>query len=296
MANPSYTARAVLGFKAGLQTLPAGLAVTAGNLDRWLALLTTAPNDSDAGLVEVSASTYARLQIAGTLATSAAQGSAGTTLTFSSVPSWVVPGMTVLDLTHPSYIGAGITVSSVTGTTVVLSAATSTAVPAADVIAISAFPAATSEGPAGMATGPALSFVSSGASAWGTVVAGALYDAATNGNLLDWDWLGDDPWYPFSATDANPGVLTAIGITIGSSPELANGASVALTERFGGVLPGGLSAETPYTVAGLNNDAFNVGVQTTSTGSGLVRQLTQQAVPINSTFTVPSGGYSIYLA
>ncbi|MGH7067169.1 MAG: phage tail fiber protein [Acetobacteraceae bacterium] len=285
MAKTGYLAKDLLNWAAGMASMPA----LAG---RWIALFTTAPNDSDAGAVEVSGGAYARAQLAGTAALSAATSS-GATLTFSSVPSWIAAGMTVLDLTATGAIAVGTMVSSKTATTVTLSASVSSATGASDTIAFSVFSAATSAGPANLTSGAALSFPQATAS-WGTVVAWGVYDAATAGNLLYWDWLGNDPWFPFDCTDASPGVLTAYGITAGSSPALANGAAVALTARFGGTLPTGLSSETVYTVASLASDAFNVGTNTTSPGSGMVRQITQQPIAINVTFSIPSGGLLIY--
>lgn len=132
--------------------------------------------------------------------------------------------------------------------------------------------------------------------AWGTVIAWGLYDAATAGNLLDWDFLGSDPWFPFTATLASPGVLTAPGITAGSSPTLANGASVVLTGEYGGTLPSGLTQYSIYTVAGLSSDTFNVGVNTTTVGNGMVRQITQQVIPINVTASFASGAITLVAA
>jgi hypothetical protein len=114
---------------------------------------------------------------------------------------------------------------------------------------------------------------------WGTVIAFGLYDASSSGNLLAWDFLGSDPWYPFECTLASPGVLTAFGITAGSSPTLANGASVVVSAEYGGSLPTGFSQYTTGTVASLSADVFNIGVNTSSTGSGLIRQYTQQSIP-----------------
>lgn len=285
MAKTGYLAKDLLNWAAGGVTMPA----LAG---RWIALFTTAPGDNDSGVVEVTGGAYARAQLAGTAALSAATSS-GATLTFASVPSWIAAGMTVRDLTTPGAIGAAVTVSSTTSTTVVLSASVSSATGASDTIAFSVFPAATGAGPANITSGAAVSFPQATAS-WGTVLAWGVYDAATSGNLLYWDWLGNDPWFPFDCTSASPGVLTAYGITSGSSPALANGASVAVTARFGGTLPTGLSSETAVTVAGLSSDTFNVGVNTSSTGSGMVRQVTEQPIAVNVTFSIPSGSLSIY--
>src|SRR5215475_4606766 len=55
------------------------------------------------------------------LTASAATAAAGTTLTFAAVPSTVVPGMSVTDLTTAAAIPANTTVQSTTATTVVMS-------------------------------------------------------------------------------------------------------------------------------------------------------------------------------
>lgn len=116
---------------------------------------------------------------------------------------------------------------------------------------------------------------------WGNVIAWGIYDASSSGNLLWWDFLGNDPWVPFTCTLASPGVLTAIGITANSNPNLTNGAICVVTNEYGGTLPTGLVEYTQYTVAGLSADVFNLGTNTSSTGTGMVRQITVQNIPSN---------------
>jgi hypothetical protein len=281
MALTGFSARNLLNNIAGATAMPSGY-------NRFLALFTTAPSDADTGAVEVAGGSYARVQVGGSDTTSAATAS-GTTLTFSAVPAWVVTGMTVNDATTSGVIPTATTVVSKTSTTVTISnAVTGGGVLNGDTITFSAFAAASGQGPSTATSSAAVTFAQATAS-WGTVVAWGIYDASTSGDLLEWDWLGNDPWYPCSITLASPGVITAIGITAGSSPALANGASVALTARFGGALATGLSSETIYTVAGLSADTFNVGVNTSSTGSGMVRQVTQQSIPNNVTASFSSG-------
>jgi hypothetical protein len=118
---------------------------------------------------------------------------------------------------------------------------------------------------------------------WGNVLAWGLYDAASSGNLLCWDFLGNDPWFPCSITSASPGVVTAPGITAGSAPGLANGATVVFSAEYGGALPAALTQYTQYTVAGLSADTFNVGVNTAAISGCMVRQVTVQNIPINVT-------------
>ncbi len=144
--------------------------------------------------------------------------------------------------------------------------------------------AASGLSPSSINNSAALSFPLSTAS-WGTVIAFGVYDAATAGNLLWWDWLGANPWFPFTCTLASPGVLTAPGITAGSTPALADAALVVVNAEYGGTLPTGLAVNTQYTVAGLSADTFNVGTNTTTVGSGMVREIVPQSVPNNITVT-----------
>jgi hypothetical protein len=133
-----------------------------------------------------------------------------------------------------------------------------------------------------------LSFPASTAS-WGNIIAWGIYDAVTAGNLLYWDFFGNDPWYPFTVTLASPGVITAIGITAGSTPALANGAIVVAESTYGGTLPAAIVQYTQYTVAGLASDTFNVGQNTATTGNGMVRQITVQNVPSGVTVSFTGG-------
>lgn len=289
MALTGFTARNLLNNVGGSLLMPSGF-------NRFLGLFTTAPGDNDAGAVEVTGGSYARVQMAGSAVTNAVTAAANNTLHFASTPAWIVAGMQIQDTTTAGAIPAGTTVTSTTSTTVVMSAnATGGGVLNGDTISFSAFGAATSQGPATALSIAAVTFAQATLS-WGTVVAVGIFDALTAGNLLDWDWLGNDPWVPCSITLASPGVVTAIGITANSSPALANGDSVAFTARFGGTLPVAISSETLATVAGLSADTFNVGINTASTGSGLVRKVTQQPVAANVTVSFSSGALSIVAA
>src|SRR5690242_2223668 len=89
-----YLAQAALNFMTGQQPMPA-----IGS--RYLALFTAAPtSDAGTGGTEVSGTGYARVQIAGAVTANASFTTASTTISFASVPSWVVPGMNVYDLTN----------------------------------------------------------------------------------------------------------------------------------------------------------------------------------------------------
>ena len=257
----------------------------------WLALFTAAGTDAGTGFTEVSGGAYARVQVSGTEAANGSFTTSSTTITMAvSAPAWVVAGMNVHDATTGLHVG---TVSSWSGTTLTLNAAAASASSgAADNLIISAFGSATGDDPSVITNVGALTFAASTAS-WGNVTAWGLYDASTAGNLLQWDYLGASGWYPFTCTNASPGVLTAPGITAGSSPVLANGALVELASEWGGAPPAGLSVNTQYTVAGLAADTFNVGTNTTSIGSGMVRQVVSQSFPSGITFSFQPGMLSL---
>ena len=268
----------------------------------WMGLFTTAPT-SDSGVTgatEVSGGSYARVQIAGTAAVNALTASGNPTLHFASTPTWIVAGMSIRDVTTPSAISAATTVLSTTGTTVVMSAnAAGGGVVNADSICFSAFaPPIASSGaePATISgfsqnTNTSFSFVQSTAS-WGTVLAFGLFDAVTAGNLRWWDFLGNFAWKPFTATSATPGILTS------TAHGYSNSDPVVVTAKFDGTtLPTtGGSWAGALTVADVTTDTFTAGVNTTSTGAGMVRKILQQSVPINITVTFGTSSLTLSLA
>jgi hypothetical protein len=260
-----------------------------------MALFTTAPT-SDAGVtgaVEVSGAGYARTQVAGNVTATSATGS---TITFGGgLPAWVTVGMSARDVTTPGNVPAATVVTIIAGNVVTFN--NSTAGVGTDVIRFSAFlPALASSGaepatlPAASTTGSIITFPQAGAS-WGTATSWGLFDAVTTGNNLMWDYLGNFKCLPFSCTLASPGVLTVV------ANGYANGDSVVVSAKFGGPLPTtGGSFAGPLTVAGAATDSVNVGVNTTSTGDGEVRKITQQPIAINVTASFGIGAFTISLA
>lgn len=119
---------------------------------------------------------------------------------------------------------------------------------------------------------------------WGTVVGFGIFDAASAGNLLVFDWLGNFPWLPFSCTSASPGILTA------PAHGNANGDNVIVASEFGGTLPATAGSWAGVlTVAGATTDTFTAGVNTTGTGNGMVRKTVSQSVPTGVQFQFPGG-------
>jgi hypothetical protein len=284
-----FLADEVLNYAGGEANMPA-----VGN--RWLALFTAVGSDAGTGFTEVTGGAYARVQIAGAGTTNATTASGNPTLHFAVTPAWVVPGMAVTDLTS-AVIPAGTTILSVTGTTAVMSAnATGGGVGNGDSIQFSAFGAASGSAPSSIVNGGVVTFPTATAS-WGTSLAFGVYDASTSGNLLYWDYLGNFTWNPVTVSSASPGVITekANGYTVGDN--------VVFSTEYGGTAP--TFSQSNFTgvlvVAHQATDTIDVtnggtAVNTSSTGSGMVRKIVQQPIAINTTASFAASTLSVTLA
>lgn len=120
-------------------------------------------------------------------------------------------------------------------------------------------------------------------SGWGTIVGFGLYDAATAGDLLDYDWLGNYAYLPFTNATGTSGVITA------PAHGYANGDQVIFTGEYGGTLPTGLTAETLYTVENATTNTFDVGADLTTVGNGMVRKVATQAIASGVTASFSGG-------
>jgi hypothetical protein len=290
-----YLAIGGLNWMLGVQPMP-GTATPGipSNGARFLALYTTAPTgDSGSGGTEVAAASYARVQFAGSITVNGSTTTASPTLHVASVPAWLAAlgtasnpgfGVNVWDATTGALIGT-VQTATAAATTITLQANAANAVGATDVLLFSAFPAAVasvgtepSVTPVTATSGAAINFATSGANAFGTVVAYGIYDAVTAGNFMGFDWLGNFKWIPFTASLASPSVFT----TDLAADVPTNGSSVVLTSKYGGTLPTGGAFSGILTTAGASGLTFNVGVNATAAGGGQFRQVTQQVVPINN--------------
>jgi hypothetical protein len=291
-----YVAKNHLNYLAGLGAEPS---LTGGT---WLALFTAMGTDANSGFTEISAGGYARVQISGSVTTNGTTASGNATLHFASVPSWVVAGMTIVDLTSGSVIPAGTTILSTTSTTVTMSAnASGAGVGGADSIGFSAYSASTGTSPSSIVSvadaklpQSTADWTANGAS---PVLGWGVFDAASSGNLLYSDYLGNYPWLPCEISSASPGVLTA------KAHGYAANDSIVFSTEYGGTAPtfsqsnltGVLAVVSPAT------DTFTVtnggtAVNTSSTGSGMVRKVTKQPIPINTTYTFSAGNLSLVSA
>ncbi|HCE10140.1 MAG TPA: hypothetical protein DEQ40_16360 [Oxalobacteraceae bacterium] len=269
-----YTAKNALNWLTGSVAMPTLPAI-------YLALFTAAPADSGSGGTEVSGVSYARVQVAGSLTTNGTTASGNATLHFASVPAWVQAGMTIYDNTASGLIPAATTVLSTTSTTVVMSAnAAGAGVGGTDSIGFSAFSGASGSAPSSAVNGSIITFATPGTGGWGTVVFFGLYDAITAGNYLDGDYIGNFPWLPVSISSASPGVMTTH----------AHGYSVADTlvysVEYGGTAPTfsasnltGLLAIAHAATDTLDVTNASVAVNTSATGSGMIRKVASQSIP-----------------
>lgn len=140
--------------------------------------------------------------------------------------------------------------------------------------------AASGTGPATISNVNPVNFPTATAN-WGTVIAFGLYDAAASGNLLAWDYLGGFNWLPCTVSSASPGVLTATAHGYSASD------SFVYSTEYGGTVPsfsqsnftGVLTVTAP--VAADTFTAVNgaTAVNTSSTGDGMVRKISQQSIP-----------------
>lgn len=274
------TAKGILNWTTGQLAMAALPSV-------WLGLFTTAPTSDAAtsnGSTEVSGTGYARVQAAGQLAAASA---ATTVITFSATPAWVVAGMSVNDVTTPANVPANTTVISVTATTVTCNNTVSGV--GTDTIRFSAFTPASASAPSSVTTGSIITFPAATAS-WGTVTSFGLFDASTTGNLLDWDYNGAFSWLPCSVSAASPGVITT------KAHGYANADSFIFSNEYGGTVPTFSAGNYTgiQTVAGVATDTFNVtGVNTSATGSGMVRKVVQQVVSSGVTVSFAAAALTI---
>jgi hypothetical protein len=285
--NSDYTSDALLNWLAGSLAMPSLPSV-------WLALFTAAPHDDGTSGTEVSGvgTAYARQQIAGTGTTNNTTATSSATLHFAATPSWVTAGMSIRDVTTPTAITVGTTVSGAPGgTTVTMSAdAAGPGVGGTDVIAFSTFAAGTGSAPSTATSNSIVTFPTATGAGFGTVLAWGLYDALTNGNLLAWDYLGNYPWQPCTISNASPGVFTchAHGFSVADN--------VIYSTEYGGTAPSFSQSNLTgiVQVAHAATDTFDVtnastAVNTSSTGDGMVRKVTEQSVPTGVQASFASG-------
>jgi len=293
-----YSAKNWLNYITGVvptPTMPAG----------FLALFTAVGTDAGTGFTEVSGGAYARVQCAGSVAATAAFTTASPNITMTTNPGWVVAGMNVYDTTNGQQIG---TVSTYVGTALVLTAnAAHASSGTTDSLAFSFATAATGSGPSTTQNNAVVTFPQATAN-WGTVIAFGVYDAATSGNLLFWDFLGNFQWFPYSVS----AVGTGNGAVFTSHGQSFNNADpIVATIEYGGSFPtvtqGTLTGYQINFAAVVTTDTLTLSgvatgqssanaVWTSTTGDLMLRKITQQSIPINVTAAFQSAALSLTAA
>lgn len=277
-----YTAKNVLNYLAGSQNMPTLPAL-------YVAAYTGVGTDAGTGFTEVTnANGYARVQIAGAITAAGSISTASSTITMPNVSGypWVVAGMSVWDLTNNKSIG---TVSSWVGTTLTLTGnAANNGSGATDSLAFSAFSAASGSAPSQITNAAVITFPQATGAGWGTVIAFGIIDSGTYGagNLLYWDYLGNYQWLPAETSAASPASFTVKAHGYSAAD------SIVYTTEYGGTAP--TFSQSNFTgilaVVSPTTDNFTVtnastAVNTSTSGSGMVRKLIQQSVPGNVTMS-----------
>lgn len=129
---------------------------------------------------------------------------------------------------------------------------------------------------------------------WGSVIAFGLYDAATAGNLLAWDFFGNYAWLPATVSAASPAVLTS------KAHGYSAGDNVEWTIEYGGTNPTFSASNFTgiLTVTSPSTDTFSVtnaaaAVNTSATGSGMVRKLVAQSIASGASAAFPASSLII---
>jgi hypothetical protein len=109
-------------------------------------------------------------------------------------------------------------------------------------------------------------------SAWTGIMAFGLYDALAGGNLIAWDYFGNFQWRPTTIASGSPAMFT--------QPQhgYLAGDNVVFTMEYGGLLPSGGILTGLMTVQSPTADTFNVSINLTTSGEGMVRKVLTQTV------------------
>ena len=156
--------------------------------------------------------------------------------------------------------------------------------------------AASGTGPSTISNTGMLTYPAASAN-WGSVIAFGLFDAASAGNLLAWDYFGNYAWLPAAVSAASPGVLTVPG------HGFAAGDVVEWTLEYGGTGPS-FSASSftgALVVVSPAANTFTVtnggtAVNTSAAGNGSIRKMVAQTVNSGAVVSFPAGSIVITAA
>jgi hypothetical protein len=256
----------------------------------FLALFTSTGTDLGSGFTEPAGNGYIRMQVSGAMQTNASGSVGGTSLSFgTAVPSWITTGMYLYDVTSLGVLSAGTTIVSISGTTISINNPMPGLVQQGDNIVFTAFGPASGAGPSTISNAATIT-TSTPSGTWGTLTAFGLYDQASLGNLLTWDYLGAYNWLPVTVTGSSPAILTAKNNGYMSSD------TFVYTTEYGGQVPvfiagnftGLLTVQSPTTDTFTAKNGATV-VNTSSTGSGAVRKVATVTPTIGTPLTFAGG-------
>ncbi len=135
---------------------------------------------------------------------------------------------------------------------------------------------------------------------WGTVYGWGLVDAPTSGNIGVADYLGSSPWIPASVSQASPALITAA-----RSHGYGVDDYLAFALEYGGTVPTfsqsslviGILRAAHVTTDTVDVTNGGVQVNTSSTGSGMIRKVSPQTILSGqSPILFPAGSLTLSFA
>jgi hypothetical protein len=131
---------------------------------------------------------------------------------------------------------------------------------------------------------------------WGTIIAVGLFSLQFGGTLGEWDYLGGFPWWPCTITNSSPGMIITDPMHM-----MSVGDQCVYSTEFNGTVPFFSQSNLTglLTVAHATTNVIDVSngglpVNTSSTGSGMIRKITPQKIdPITNRLTIPAGSFRI---
>ncbi len=157
--------------------------------------------------------------------------------------------------------------------------------------------AATGTAPSTITNSNAITFPAASGADWDPFLAVGLFSLSTGGVLGAWDFVGNDLWQPAYVTSASPAVFDV------KAHGLSTTYSIIYSTEYGGTAP--TFSQSNFTgtlvLSAAATDTFSVtnsatAVNTSSTGSGLIRRVRPQTITDGVTAILPASSFVISLA
>jgi hypothetical protein len=131
---------------------------------------------------------------------------------------------------------------------------------------------------------------------WDTIVAIGLFSLAFGGTLGAWDYLGSFPWLPCTISNSSPGMIITDAMHMMSAGDLC-----VYSTEFGGTSPTfsqsnliGLLTVAHATTNVIDVTNAGLPVNTSGTGSGMIRKVTPQKIDtVTNKLILPAGSLRI---